>query len=341
MVTTPVNATTAGQSVTFTATVSVVSPVSGMPTGTVTFSENGTSLGTGTLTSGSTATFVSSTLVAGTYTITASYGGDTNFSSSSGTLSGGLSVGKASPTITTQAAETGGGLVGETTLTDTATLAGGYNPGGTISFSLTDPSGNPVTLPANDQSVPVSGNGAYTTPTGVLATVVGTYVWSATYNGDSNNNTANELVTGQTALVSYQDFSSLAGLTLNGNTQTINASGPVVSNGAAILHLTTAADYESGGAFLTNAVPLTDASGFQASFSTFFEFQMSNAGGIGDEDGPGATALCLLCRRRRTTWVAMVATSATGASNQAWESSSTPIRIRIRGILTATTSAST
>ena len=72
-------------------------------------------------------------------------------------------------------------------LTDTATLLGSYYSGGTISFSLTDPNGNPVTLPANDQSMTVSGDGDYTTPTGILATEVGTYTWSATYSGDSNN----------------------------------------------------------------------------------------------------------------------------------------------------------
>ena len=93
---------------------------------------------------------------------------------------------------TVRSSETAGGVVGTAILSDTATLAGGYLPGGTISFSLTDPYGNPVTLPANDQSVPVSDDGDYTTPTRILATEVGTYVWSASYSGDANNNPASD-----------------------------------------------------------------------------------------------------------------------------------------------------
>ena len=69
-----------GQQVTFTAT---VSGSGSTPTGTVTFKDGGTSIGTGELTGGTTATFTpSSSLTLGTHTITAVYGGDTNFSGS-------------------------------------------------------------------------------------------------------------------------------------------------------------------------------------------------------------------------------------------------------------------
>jgi Bacterial Ig-like domain (group 3)/Hypothetical glycosyl hydrolase family 15/Domain of unknown function (DUF4214)/SdrD B-like domain len=74
-----------GQAVTFTATVTPNG--SGTPTGTVTFDDGGGAIGTGILTNG-TATFNTSTLAAGTHSITAIYGGDANFSSStSSTLS--------------------------------------------------------------------------------------------------------------------------------------------------------------------------------------------------------------------------------------------------------------
>jgi hypothetical protein len=62
--------------VTFTA--KVTSPSSGTPTGTVTFLNGTTSIGTGTL-SGGVATLTISTLAVGTNSITASYGGDSNF----------------------------------------------------------------------------------------------------------------------------------------------------------------------------------------------------------------------------------------------------------------------
>ncbi len=51
-----------GQSVTFTATVAVVSPGSGTPTGTVTFLEDGASLGTATLDGSGTSTLTTSSL---------------------------------------------------------------------------------------------------------------------------------------------------------------------------------------------------------------------------------------------------------------------------------------
>jgi subtilase family serine protease len=74
-----------GSSVTFTA---VVSPGSGnaVPTGTVTFNNGSTALGTGTL-SGGTATFSTSTLAANQYSVTAVYGGDSNFNGSTSTAS--------------------------------------------------------------------------------------------------------------------------------------------------------------------------------------------------------------------------------------------------------------
>jgi hypothetical protein len=69
-----------GQSVTFTATVSVVSPAAGTPTGTVTFKDSGVTLGSAAVSAG-VATFTTNRLSATTTnrTITAIYGGDTNF----------------------------------------------------------------------------------------------------------------------------------------------------------------------------------------------------------------------------------------------------------------------
>ncbi len=76
------------------------------------------------------------------------------------------------------------------TLTDTATLAGGSDPTGTITFTLFYNGGpNPV----DTETVSVAnGNGTYTTPTGFTlptsGTVTGSYQWDATYSGDGNNN---------------------------------------------------------------------------------------------------------------------------------------------------------
>ncbi len=97
------NPSTYGQSVTFTATVTASSG-STTPTGTVTFTDGGTTLGSGTL-SGSgasaTTTYGTSALPAGSQTITATYSGDANFNTNSGSTSPAQTVNKATPVVTT------------------------------------------------------------------------------------------------------------------------------------------------------------------------------------------------------------------------------------------------
>ncbi len=77
------NPATIGQQVTFTATVVAVSPGSGIPTGTVTFLDGTTVLGTGALNSSGQASFATSALASGAHTITAAYQGDGDFVGSS------------------------------------------------------------------------------------------------------------------------------------------------------------------------------------------------------------------------------------------------------------------
>ncbi|HEY1435809.1 MAG TPA: Ig-like domain repeat protein, partial [Thermoanaerobaculia bacterium] len=67
-----------GQSITFSATVTVTAPGAGTPTGGVTFFDGATQLGMGTL-SGGVATFSTSALSVAGHSITAVYAGDTNF----------------------------------------------------------------------------------------------------------------------------------------------------------------------------------------------------------------------------------------------------------------------
>jgi hypothetical protein len=85
-----------GQTVTFTATISVLAPGSGTPSGTVGFQIDGSNSGNpvSVNTSGgiTTASFSTTTLTVGTHTVTVSYSGDGNFASSTGTLSDGQIV---------------------------------------------------------------------------------------------------------------------------------------------------------------------------------------------------------------------------------------------------------
>jgi hypothetical protein len=78
--------------VTFTATVTAVAPGAGTRTGTVTFKDGATVMGTGTLNASGQATYTTSSLTVGSHVITAVYGGDGNFNGSTGTLPGGQQV---------------------------------------------------------------------------------------------------------------------------------------------------------------------------------------------------------------------------------------------------------
>jgi hypothetical protein len=80
------NPSAIGQPVTFTATVNVVAPAAGTPTGTVTFRDGSTTLATEPLGSNGTASFSTSTLAVASHLITAVYSGDSNFNGSTGSL---------------------------------------------------------------------------------------------------------------------------------------------------------------------------------------------------------------------------------------------------------------
>ncbi len=75
------NPSASGQAVTFTASLSVTTPGAGTPTGSVTFRDGSTVLGSATL-SGSSAAFTTSALGAGSHSVTAQYGGDAGFGGS-------------------------------------------------------------------------------------------------------------------------------------------------------------------------------------------------------------------------------------------------------------------
>ena len=81
-----------------------------------------------------------------------------------------------------------GGTVGTATLNDTGTLSGGSSPGGSITFDLYAPSQTCGSgAPAYTETVPVSGNGTYSTTNKAPATMPGTWNWTATYSGDAGN----------------------------------------------------------------------------------------------------------------------------------------------------------
>jgi hypothetical protein len=96
------------------------------------------------------------------------------------------SVAKASPGLTGSATST---IVVGGTITDQVTLSAGFTPKGQIVFRAYGP-GDAIcgTTPAYEATVAVNGNGSYS-PTG-FAPGPGVYRWTASYEGDGNNQTA-------------------------------------------------------------------------------------------------------------------------------------------------------
>jgi hypothetical protein len=166
------NPVSAGQSLTLTATLTGDGSV--WPTGTVSFLSGTTLLGTATPNSSGVAALSTTSLAPGTYSLTAQYGGDTNFLS---TTSAAVSVTVNAQTTTTgltaspNPAPTGQAL----TLTATVQGTGSTAPGGTVSFF-----GGSTLL----GTATLNSSGVATLTTSSLAT--GTYSITAQYAGNAN-----------------------------------------------------------------------------------------------------------------------------------------------------------
>jgi hypothetical protein len=117
------------QLLTFTAT--VTSNNTGQPTGTVTFLDGSTIIGSSSVNSSGTATFSTSTLIIGNHSITASYGGDSNFNASTSTV---LSQIVKESSSTALSAPASANLNQSVTFTATVTPAGNGAPTGTVTF---------------------------------------------------------------------------------------------------------------------------------------------------------------------------------------------------------------
>jgi uncharacterized delta-60 repeat protein len=133
-----VNAPVFGQSVTFTAVVSVVSPGSGIPSDVVTFKDGTTVLGSSELSNAngaSTATLTTSALSVGSHSITAVYGGGTRYvGSTSSALSINVAKGSTKTVVTSSAkAPVFGEGVTFTAVVSTVAPASG-KPASTVTF---------------------------------------------------------------------------------------------------------------------------------------------------------------------------------------------------------------
>jgi hypothetical protein len=210
------NPSAQGHPVVFTVT---VTGSGSTPTGTIAFSDGGTPLQTVPLVNGQ-ASYSTSSLAAGTHTITALYSGDTTFVTSSTVTT--QTVNQAATSDTALVSSPNPSAQGQQ-VTFTATITGsGGTPTGTVTFSLR---GNTL------KTVPLaSGVAVYSTAT----LPVGANAVTATYGGDSNFATSNAVTTqtvnkaaSNTALVSSpnpsaqgQQVTFTATVTASGGTPT-------------------------------------------------------------------------------------------------------------------------
>jgi glycosyl hydrolase family 44/Big-like domain-containing protein len=167
---------TFGQSVTFTATIAPVSG-SGVPTGSVTFNDGATQIGTGTLNSSGAAAFNTSSLGVGSHSVTAVYSGDTNFS---GSTSAAVVVTVAAPAK----------VATNTSLSASATqLTSGQNVTFTSGVAPQSGSGTPTGSVAFLDGSSQIGTGTLNAGSASFSSAslsVGNHSISAAYSGDAN-----------------------------------------------------------------------------------------------------------------------------------------------------------
>ena len=239
-----------GQSTTLTATVQ-----GGNPTGTVTFIDGASNLGSGTLAPGPAPLTAQTTLstsftTAGTHSITAVYGGDSNNAGSTSAIASQTVV--TTPSVTSVTVNANPVATG-TSITFTVTVSGN-SPTGTVNI-MEGPIG-PVSLTVLTLS---GGKATFTgTLSGFFGTA-GTHTITAVYSGDANNGSST---------------SSVLNLVFSGTTLAVNpgvvATGqPVAMTGTVVGKSPTGTvTFKNGSTTLGSATLAAGQANFSTSFAT-------------------------------------------------------------------------
>src|SRR5882762_8908279 len=241
------NPSALGQAVTFTATVKPASG-SGTPTGTVTFQDAATTLGTGTL-SGGTATLATSALVGGVHSITAVYGGDANFASSTSPVLM-QTVNKAASSTAVVSSNSASNRGAAVTFTATVTPSATGTPTGTVTFQDGTSALGTGTLSGGTATLTTSGLGT------------GAHSITAIYGGDAN-------FTGSTSPILTQTIGKAASSTAVASSNNPSIIGTAVTLTASVTSpvtgtLTGTVTFQDG----TSALGTGTLSGGGATFTT-------------------------------------------------------------------------
>ncbi|SMQ86186.1 Putative Ig domain-containing protein [Devosia lucknowensis] len=200
-----------GQSTALTAT---LSSVGGQPSGNVVFTIDGVAQAPVPIVNG-VATLNTSALTVGGHTVSASYAGNSSFTSASATLPGGVTVSKASTTtaLSSSAANTAFGSSVTFTATASATAPGSGTPAGSIIFTVDNVDQAPITL----------SGGVATFSTSALGVgnhqVSARYVGNASYNGSASSTAAVTVAKAATSTAVTQSAAS----TVSGDAVTFRA----------------------------------------------------------------------------------------------------------------------
>ncbi len=206
-----VTVTTSGPS-TYGGAVTITATVPTGVTGTVTITSGGVTLGAGTINAG-VVTVTTTTLPAGNDTIMATYGGDSNNNTATGT------------TVQVVAKATPAGTVTSSVNPST--------PGASVTFTDTLPTGVTGTVTftsgATTLGIATIANGVATVTTSALP--VGNDSIAATYNGDSNYNTSTATMTQTVEKITPTVTVTTSGPSIYGSSVTITASLPAGTTG--------------------------------------------------------------------------------------------------------------
>ena len=186
-------------------------------------------------------------------------------------------------------------------ISDTATLSGGSNPTGTITFKLYGPDDATCTnAPIYTNTANVNGEGTY--PSGEYTpTAAGTYRWTAEYSGDATNEPSSSPCNapGETSVVNKAPSNiSTAQKIFPQDSVTLSASAGGTPTGNVTFELFGPNDATcSGAALYTETVPLTNGTATTSNTS----FSVSSAAADtyrwkvvygGDDKHDGATSAC-------------------------------------------------
>jgi hypothetical protein len=211
-----------GQNVTLTATIAPQAPANGIPTGTVSFMDGSTQIGSSQTLSGGVATLVYSNLPAATHSITVVYNGDTNYATSTSSPISQI-VNQATPSVSVSSNLQNSAVFGQSVTLTANVTSGAGTPTGTVTFfDGSTPIGTTQTLSNGSASINIS-----SLPTG-------SDTITAAYSGDSNftNVTSGNFTQTINQSTSATALSSSSNPGVSGQTVTFTATVTAAGQGA-------------------------------------------------------------------------------------------------------------